>query len=146
MKQEDRTPQEGTAAAAAAAATGTSHSPKGSPVINRSNNSAQQATPTKVPGSPSTGTTVVPTSRTALEIQNISRAREERRAMQAEVRKMRQGLDTPEQDILAYCQMIDRFRDGLRVAGGPADTGKSQPTDDSVIRVCVRKRPLNSRG
>ena len=77
----------------------------------------------------------------------IRQAREERRAVQAEFRKIKEGLDDADQETLGYRYLIDKFREQLAVA-----VDQQQPAADAtasnsgVIQVCVRKRPLSKRG
>jgi hypothetical protein len=104
--------------------------------------SLQKAPPAPLPAAPPPVRTSP--SKAVLEIQNIQKAREERRAMQAEVKKMKEGLTTKEQDHLAFRQLIDRFRESNAAA---LKRIKSEPQpQDFPIRVCVRKRPMNARG
>lgn len=82
-------------------------------------------------------------SKTVQEIDQIRQAREERRAAQAEFKRIKDGLEDGEE----YRFLIDKFREQLSIAteGKPVEYTTSDPSQTN-IQVCVRKRPLNKRG
>lgn len=88
-------------------------------------------------------------SKIVQEIDQIRLAREERRAVQAEFRKIKEGLDDNEQETIGYRYLIDRFREQLSLGveeASATSTDTVPAAANSVIQVCVRKRPLSKRG
>lgn len=88
-------------------------------------------------------------SKTLTQIQQIQQARDERRARHAEERKKLEGLSAADQANLIFKDLIQDFKSefdaqcdelGEAMLSNEASGGKSLPR----IRVCVRKRPMNS--
>ncbi|KAJ3332977.1 hypothetical protein HDU76_012396 [Blyttiomyces sp. JEL0837] len=91
-------------------------------------------------------------SKAVLEISRLKAAREERRALAAEMKKSEEGLDDVSKDTRLYRGLIAKFRatQVKKAKTGNSTNASSNTTDESYaqsrIRVCVRKRPLNANG
>ncbi|KAJ3196909.1 Kinesin-like protein kif2a [Irineochytrium annulatum] len=93
-------------------------------------------------------------SKTVMEVSRLKAAREERRALAAEIKKAADEMDEHDKEFKVYRDAIEEFRvslgwDQANTAAVKAEAGESVNRDDengkAKIRVCVRKRPMNAK-
>jgi len=88
----------------------------------------------------------VPTSKTLMEIERLKQAREERRQKQAEDRKILDELNETDRANFIYHQLIEQFRTNFyNNIEDESESSYREMEDDSSIKICVRKRPLNEK-
>lgn len=108
----------------------------------------EEAVPSNEPGIRSSSVRTSP-SKTAIEVDRLRKAREERRSEQNEARRVKESLNSGEQDVLDYQAMIQQFlksfphQSSFRSANSERDHRISNDSD-STISVCVRKKPFRS--
>lgn len=115
-----------------------------SAIQNANSNEGQQSLTKSPIGSPGVA------SKTHQGIEQIRKAREERRRVQAEVRQAKQEWEQTGADgeMIGYSFLIEEFRKFL-CKQFPQDADDPEPAGDddmNIVRVCVRKRPVNTRG
>jgi hypothetical protein len=84
-------------------------------------------------------------SKAVLEISRLKAARESRRALAAEMKRASEGLNDHEKETKIYRDSIDAFRASVSRSESKLK-GAVSANRDTRIKVCVRKRPINSRG
>jgi hypothetical protein len=109
-----------------------------------------ETTTTTSGNTPTKKNTPTTTSTTHKEIERIKAEREDRRRKHAEIRKRSEGLTEHQKTIAGYRFLIDKFRNELNLSGDQHeqqfDRNIWQNSGADVIKVVVRKRPLNSKG